>query len=172
MSWRAQNRSKDAKIPSAGLAMSKKPEPGLCGPQPYSRGRREAAQLGRPVGCGLTAADLAQRPRRKSAKSPKPKSPCHLPHLPIANARFGFGLPVARCQLPRRVSRFGFFGYSGCCLCLCRDAGVANDQPRLSPISAPAAGPFPPQISPEGSPRVLPTQLGPAPAAALPRGGG
>ena len=41
----------------------------------------------------------------------------------------------------------------------------------LSPISAPAAGPFPPQISPEGIPRVPPTQLGPAPAAELPRGG-
>jgi hypothetical protein len=43
---------------------------------------------------------------------------------------------------------------------------------QLSPISAPAAGPFPPQISPEGTPRVPPTQLGPAPAAEgeLPRG--
>jgi hypothetical protein len=41
----------------------------------------------------------------------------------------------------------------------------------ISPISAPAAGPFPPQISPEGIPRARPTQLGPAPAAALPGGG-
>jgi hypothetical protein len=35
MSWEAQNRSKDAKTPSAGLAMSKKPEPGCCPIQPY-----------------------------------------------------------------------------------------------------------------------------------------
>ena len=42
--------------------------------------------------------------------------------------------------------------------------------PLISPISAPAAGPFPPQISPEGISQVPPTQLGPAPAAELPRG--
>ena len=41
----------------------------------------------------------------------------------------------------------------------------------VSPISAPAAAPFPPQISPEGIARVPPTQLGPAPAAEPPRGG-
>jgi hypothetical protein len=42
----------------------------------------------------------------------------------------------------------------------------------LSPISAPAAGPFPPQISPEGIARVPTTQLGgPAPATEPPRGG-
>jgi hypothetical protein len=44
----------------------------------------------------------------------------------------------------------------------------------ISPISAPAAGPFPPQISPEGIARVPPTQLeqlGPAPAVEPPRGG-
>ena len=39
-------------------------------------------------------------------------------------------------------------------------------------ISAPAAGPFSPQISPEGIARVPLTQLGPAPAAEPPRGGG
>jgi hypothetical protein len=41
----------------------------------------------------------------------------------------------------------------------------------LSPISAPAAGPFPvspPNLSPEGIAREPPTQLGPAPAAQLP----
>ena len=37
--------------------------------------------------------------------------------------------------------------------------------------SASAAGPFSPQISPEGIARVPPTQLGPAPVAELPRGG-
>jgi hypothetical protein len=36
MNWGAQNRSKDAKTPSAGLAMSKNPEPGLWPVQPYS----------------------------------------------------------------------------------------------------------------------------------------
>jgi hypothetical protein len=35
MSWGAQNRSKDAKTTSVGLAMSKKPEPGLWPVQPY-----------------------------------------------------------------------------------------------------------------------------------------
>jgi hypothetical protein len=35
MSWGAQNRSKDAKTPSAGRAMSKKPELGCCPVQPY-----------------------------------------------------------------------------------------------------------------------------------------
>jgi hypothetical protein len=36
MSWGAQNRSKDAKTPSVGLAMSRKPKLELCGIQPYS----------------------------------------------------------------------------------------------------------------------------------------
>jgi hypothetical protein len=49
-------------------------------------------------------------------------------------------------------------------------APPAPPRPRLSPIRAPAAGPFPPQISPEGIARVPPTQLGPAPAVELPRG--
>jgi hypothetical protein len=40
---------------------------------------------------------------------------------------------------------------------------------KISPISAPAAGPFSPKISPEGIPRVPHTQLGPAPAAELPQ---
>ena len=35
MSWRAQNRSKDAKTPSVGLAMSQKPELDLWPVQPY-----------------------------------------------------------------------------------------------------------------------------------------
>jgi hypothetical protein len=35
MSWGAQNRSKDAKTPSAGRAMSENPEPGLWPVQPY-----------------------------------------------------------------------------------------------------------------------------------------
>jgi hypothetical protein len=35
MSWGAQNRSKDAKTPSAGLAMLIKPEPVSCPVQPY-----------------------------------------------------------------------------------------------------------------------------------------
>jgi hypothetical protein len=41
MSWGAQNRSKDAKTPSAGLAMSKNPEPGLWPVQPYVRAPTE-----------------------------------------------------------------------------------------------------------------------------------
>jgi hypothetical protein len=36
MSWGAQNRSKDAKTPSAAPAMSRKPELALCGIQPYA----------------------------------------------------------------------------------------------------------------------------------------
>jgi hypothetical protein len=35
MSWGAQNRSKDAKPPSAGRGMSDKPELDLCPVQPY-----------------------------------------------------------------------------------------------------------------------------------------
>ena len=35
MSWRAQNRSKDAKTPSAAPAMSRNPKLALCGIQPY-----------------------------------------------------------------------------------------------------------------------------------------
>ena len=35
MSWRAQNRSKDAKTPSAGRGMSQKPELDCCPVQPY-----------------------------------------------------------------------------------------------------------------------------------------
>jgi hypothetical protein len=35
MSWGAQNRSKDAKTPSVGLAMLIKPEPVSCPVQPY-----------------------------------------------------------------------------------------------------------------------------------------
>ena len=35
MSWGAQNRSKDAKTPTFGLAMSRKPKLALCGIQPY-----------------------------------------------------------------------------------------------------------------------------------------
>jgi hypothetical protein len=35
MSWRAQSRSKDAKTPSVGRAMSENPEPGLWPVQPY-----------------------------------------------------------------------------------------------------------------------------------------
>jgi hypothetical protein len=35
MSWGAQNRSKDAKAPSVGPAMSKKPELDRCPVQPY-----------------------------------------------------------------------------------------------------------------------------------------
>ena len=38
MSWGAQSRSKDAKTPSVGLAMSRKPKPALCGIQPYAYG--------------------------------------------------------------------------------------------------------------------------------------
>jgi hypothetical protein len=41
MSWRAQNRSKDAKTPSEGLAMSKKPEPDRCPIQPYDKRKRK-----------------------------------------------------------------------------------------------------------------------------------
>ena len=37
MSWRAQNRSKDAKTPSVGPAMSDKPEPDRCPVQPYPK---------------------------------------------------------------------------------------------------------------------------------------
>jgi hypothetical protein len=37
MSWRAQNRSKDAKTPSASRGRSRKPKPALCGIQPYAR---------------------------------------------------------------------------------------------------------------------------------------
>jgi hypothetical protein len=44
MSWGAQNRSKDAKTPSAGRGMSEKPEPGLWPIQPYYRTTGEAAQ--------------------------------------------------------------------------------------------------------------------------------
>jgi hypothetical protein len=40
MSWGAQNRSKDAKTPSVGLAMLIKPELGCCPVQPYAHGRR------------------------------------------------------------------------------------------------------------------------------------
>jgi hypothetical protein len=36
MSWGAQNRSKDAKTPSAALGMSEKPKLELCGIQPYT----------------------------------------------------------------------------------------------------------------------------------------
>jgi hypothetical protein len=35
VSWGAQNRSKDAKIPSAGREMSDKPELDCCPVQPY-----------------------------------------------------------------------------------------------------------------------------------------
>jgi hypothetical protein len=35
MSWGAQNRSEDAKTPSAGRGMSENPEPGLWPVQPY-----------------------------------------------------------------------------------------------------------------------------------------
>jgi hypothetical protein len=35
MSWRAQNRSKDAKTPSAAGVWSKKPELDYCPVQPY-----------------------------------------------------------------------------------------------------------------------------------------
>jgi hypothetical protein len=35
MSWGAQSRSKDAKTPSVGPAMSEKPEPDCCPIQPY-----------------------------------------------------------------------------------------------------------------------------------------
>jgi hypothetical protein len=35
MSWGAQNRSKDAKTPSASRGRSRKPKPALCGIQPY-----------------------------------------------------------------------------------------------------------------------------------------
>jgi hypothetical protein len=58
-----------------------------------------------------------------------------------------------------------------CCCCCCAAHYVLLCGLLLSPISAPAAGPFSPQISPEGIARVPPTQLGPAPAAELPRGG-
>jgi hypothetical protein len=37
MSWGAQNRSKDAKTPSAGRVMSRNPKLALCGIQPYLR---------------------------------------------------------------------------------------------------------------------------------------
>ena len=46
MSWGAQSRSKDAKTPSAGLAMSKKPEPGLWPVQPYSQWGTHAFRVG------------------------------------------------------------------------------------------------------------------------------
>jgi hypothetical protein len=36
MSWGAQNRSKDAKTPSASRGMSENPNLELCGIQPYS----------------------------------------------------------------------------------------------------------------------------------------
>jgi hypothetical protein len=36
MSWRAQNRSKDAKTPSVGRGMSQKPEPDCRPVQPYT----------------------------------------------------------------------------------------------------------------------------------------
>ena len=41
MSWGAQNRSKDAKTPSAARALSDKPKLELCGIEPYAeRSRR------------------------------------------------------------------------------------------------------------------------------------
>jgi hypothetical protein len=42
MSWGAQNRSKDAKTPSAGRAMSRNPKPELCGIQRYCLVRAHA----------------------------------------------------------------------------------------------------------------------------------
>jgi hypothetical protein len=39
MSWRAQNRSKDAKTPSVARAMSRNPKLALCGIQPYPYGK-------------------------------------------------------------------------------------------------------------------------------------
>jgi hypothetical protein len=49
MSWRAQNRSKDAKTPSVGRGMSENPEPGLWPIQPYEVKRFDFASF---VRCG------------------------------------------------------------------------------------------------------------------------
>jgi hypothetical protein len=53
MSWGAQSRSKDAKTPSAGRAMSEKPELDRCPIQPYQAALREWLALvpGWPVIC-------------------------------------------------------------------------------------------------------------------------
>jgi hypothetical protein len=51
MSWGAQNRSKDAKTPSASRGRSDKPEPGLWPIQPYleiGQGRQIAQDGGSP----------------------------------------------------------------------------------------------------------------------------
>jgi hypothetical protein len=45
MSWGAQNRSKDAKTPSAGRAMSRKSKLELCGIQPYHTKRTKKCGL-------------------------------------------------------------------------------------------------------------------------------
>jgi hypothetical protein len=52
MSWGAQNRSKDAKTPSAGLAMSQKPELDCCPVQPYSPHSRSCGRL---ITCELSS---------------------------------------------------------------------------------------------------------------------
>jgi hypothetical protein len=44
MSWGAQNRSEDAKTPSTPRGRSKKPEPGCCPIQPYSKTAKKRAK--------------------------------------------------------------------------------------------------------------------------------
>jgi hypothetical protein len=66
MSWGAQNRSKDAKTPSAGLAMSKKTEPGLWPVQPYMKWcpLSPSAEVLVPTTCRGAAGGRAEHPGR------------------------------------------------------------------------------------------------------------
>jgi hypothetical protein len=57
MSWGAQNRSKDAKTPSAGRAMSEKPELDSWPVQPYSEIEPSYNGITRPLRSLLNAND-------------------------------------------------------------------------------------------------------------------
>jgi hypothetical protein len=80
MSWGARNRSKDAKTPSAGLAMSQKPELDCRPVQPQQGSRRKKNNPGGGQGPGkrrrllFVALALGQQPTGTAIQVPQPWS--------------------------------------------------------------------------------------------------
>jgi hypothetical protein len=116
MSWRAQNRSKDAKTTSAGRAMSENPEPGLWPIQPCAGlVAKRAGWRSQRLICGERGGSCVPRGRARATAQSRPVGARQRGRWPMAK-RFN-DVGVDRCdQACFFVASLGFLfalrGYS------------------------------------------------------------
>jgi hypothetical protein len=138
MSWRAQNRSKDAKTPSEALAMSKTPEPDCCPIQPYLRGD-QTAHPPPWVSPNSTAFSQSASPRHlpkprlwQQRLPPPPTRPrARPPSQPPGAAQQAEAAPQASQPAPHAPPSISFAAPLPVALGGCRPAVAAADQPWL-----------------------------------------